>query len=164
MGEVRVTKGIDYFEFRDGYAVSTRAEVLRVIAGYRSRRLRRNELRLFAARLEMTALHKKSKVDLARILNCRSGVNGVRRLSNSVIAGATTTLDSFHLEQQWASSGPSRAVLIARRVLRHIAQGRCTSNEAVVLLYYMVRRIKPVQIIRTAEIEGAVCPIHVWGA
>lgn len=139
---MRVKNGIDYFEFRDGFAVTTKVEVMAVIAGYRERRLKRNELRLFAARMEQKALHKKSKVDLARILNCKSGANGVRRLSNSPIAAAGSALDSALLEQQRASSGPSRAVLIARPVLRHIAQGRCTSNEAVVLLYYMVRRIR----------------------
>jgi hypothetical protein len=78
---VCAAKGIDYWEFRDGYAVTSEAKVTAVIAGYKAGKLKRNELRVFAARLEETALHEKSRVELARILNCNSGMKGVRRLS-----------------------------------------------------------------------------------
>jgi len=139
IGEVRVKKGIDYFEFRDGYAVTTEAEVMGVILGYREGRLKRGELRVFAARLEQAALHKKSKVDLTRVLNCRSGVKGIRRLRTSEIERAREALDGWFSGRDGEIS---RAVVVSRRVLRHIAQGRCTSNEAIVLLYYMLRRIR----------------------
>lgn len=148
---MRVRKGIDYFEFRDGYAVTTEAEVMGLIAGCRDGRLRRNEVRLFAARLERRALHKKSKVDLARILNCRSGTRGVRRLRTSEIERAAEVLSGRLLERRGEIS---RSILLSRKVLRHIAQGRCTMNEAVVLLYYMVRRIrqsKPIQRLKSGE-------------
>lgn len=138
-GVVRAAKGIDYWEFRDGYAVTSEAMVTAIITGYRAGRLKRNELRVFAARLEETVLHKKSRVDLARILNCNSGIKGVRRLRDSEITEAGKSLDTWLGSEPAASSRP---VIVSRRVLRHIAQGRSTSNEAVVLLYYMARRVR----------------------
>ncbi len=136
---VRKNSGVEYFEYRDGYAVSTQADVLAVLEGYRVKKAKRNELRLFAAKLEHQALHKKSKVDLDRILNCRSKTRGIRRLSPTEIARADQKLDSILLVKQ---EGPSCTVALSRRVLRHIAQGRCTANEAIVLLFYMLRRMK----------------------
>jgi hypothetical protein len=125
--------------------------VTAVIAGYKAGKLKRNELRVFAARLEETALHEKSRVELARILNCNSGMKGVRRLRDSEIRGAGNTLDAW-LGTEAAES--SRPVIVSRRVLRHIAQGRSTSNEAVVLLYYMARRVrqaKPLERLKAGE-------------
>ena len=111
-------KGVEYYEFRDGYAVTTEAEVTRVIEGYRLRKVRRNGFRLFAARLEELAAHKNSKVDLARILNCNGGRRGVRRLGRSEIERAGKGLDA------WLSANTveiSRSVIVSRKVLRHIA-------------------------------------------
>jgi hypothetical protein len=139
---VCAAKGIDYWEFREGYAVTTEGQVTAVIAGYEAGKLKRNELRVFAGRLEEQALHKESKVDLARILNCNSGIRGVRRLRDGEIARAGQTLDAWPGAE---AAERTRPVIVSRRVLRHIAQGRSTSNEAVVLLYYMARRVRQVK-------------------
>lgn len=140
-----VKNGVEYFEFRDGYAVTKKDELLRVIEGYRLGTLKRRELRLYAARLEEKALHKRSKVDLSWILNCRSGMDGVRRLSKSQIAQAASRLDVFLKEKEGNSSGATQTVAIARRTLRYIAQGRCRSTDAVVLFYYLSRRMRAVR-------------------
>ena len=135
-------------EFQKGFALSTSGEILAVIDGYRTRALARNELRTFAARLEATALHEKSRVDVARIVNKKSGMEGVRRLSQSQIDRAGEKVDAHLASLTELISEAPRPKAIPRRVLQHIAQGRCTKVEAILLLMYCQRRIsqtKPLQ-------------------
>jgi len=51
---------VNYMEFRDGYVLVRRPELVAIIEGYRRRQLRRDELRLFAAMCEREGLHRKS--------------------------------------------------------------------------------------------------------
>ena len=85
----RKKKHIDWAEFKGNYALAGRGELLAIISGYKERLLRRNELRRFAAGLEARALHKKSPVDVYRIVNAGSKEKGVRRLSSAQIDSAT---------------------------------------------------------------------------
>ena len=141
-------------EFQKGFALSTTGEILAVIDGYRTRALARNELRVFAARLEASALHKESRVDVAHIVNKRSGMDGVRRLSRADIERAGERVDAHLAERAQDISEAPRPKAISRRVLQHIAQGRCTKVEAVLLLMYFQRRItqsKPLQLLKDGE-------------
>ncbi len=40
---------VNYMEFRDGYVLVREAELAAIIEGYKNRKVRRNELRVFAA-------------------------------------------------------------------------------------------------------------------
>jgi len=127
-------------EFRDGYVLVHEAELSAVIEGYRTRELRRSELRVYAAVCEQKGLHRRSKVDLARILNCKSGMKGVKRLSGSEIekgeAKVRATLKSVCGDES------GRRIAVSRRMLRHAAKGAGTSNEIIVMLFYCMRRMR----------------------
>lgn len=131
---------VDYMEFRDGYVLVERAELEAVMEGYKKRELRRNELRLFAAMCEQKGLHHRSRVDVARILNCKSDMKGIRRLSSGDIqraqANVRASLDYAHQND----SAP--LVAVSRRMLRHAARGGSTANEIIVMLFYCMRRLR----------------------
>ena len=56
---------VNYMEFRDGYVLVREAELAAIIEGYKKRKLRRNELRVFAAMCEQTGLHRRSRASPA---------------------------------------------------------------------------------------------------
>jgi len=131
---------VDYMEFRDGYVLVNKTELELMINAYKTRQIRRNELRVFAAMCEEKGLHRRSRVDIPRIVNCKSGMRGIRRLSATAInraqANIRNVLDS-------APKGDStRRIAVSRRMLRHAAKGGATSNEIIVMLYYCMRRIR----------------------
>lgn len=135
-------------EFQRGFALSTQGELLAVIDAYKNRTATRNELRCFAAKLEKSAMHKESMVDLARIVNKRSGMKGIRRLSHGEIERAGECVSGVLRNGGEFGDEPSRPKAISRKALQHIAQGRCTKVEAILLLMYFLKRIsqaKPLQ-------------------
>jgi hypothetical protein len=131
---------VNYMEFRDGYVLVERAELEAVIEGYKNRELKRAELRVYAAMCEQKGLHRRSKVDIARILNCKSDKKGIRRLSSSDIERARANirpiLDSAH------QSDSEPRIAVSRRMLRHAARGGSTSNEIIVMLFYCMKRLR----------------------
>ena len=133
----KAKQDVDRMEFRDGYRRLAEGDVLAVIGAYKARRLKRVHLRVFAGMGELGALPKHSKVDLYRIVNCKSKKTGVRRLGHSQIDEARKSV--LKVLRDVEQGGRERPY--SRRVLRHIAQGHCTCNEACVLLYYCSRRI-----------------------
>ena len=131
---------VDYMEFRDGYVFVGEEEVAAIIEGYKERKLRRNELRVFTATCEQKGLHRESKVDIARIVNCKSGIKGIRRLSRGEIEKAQAKVRTI-LES--APQGESeRRIALSRKMLKHAARGGGTSNEVIVMLYYCMRRLR----------------------
>src|SRR5689334_5302418 len=76
---------VDALEFKGGYALISTEVIEAVIVGYRNGEIKKDELRIFAARAEKSVLHSKSKVDLSRILNSKSGLDGVKRLRSGVV-------------------------------------------------------------------------------
>ncbi len=156
MSQTRLDKrSIRYRQFSGGYAQVPKAELLAVLEGYRRGHLRRNEVRVFAGRLEKAALHQDSKVSLYRIINCQSQRKGNRRLSEGEIQTAVERLDCFlpdiinTIEATSDRREPrSRLKPVARKVLRHIARGGATTVEALLCFTYFLRRIpqrKPMQ-------------------
>ena len=84
---------VRYRQFEGGYAQALDSQLRAVLTGYQRGLLRRNEVRVFAGRLEQSALHQDSKVSLYRIINCESQRKGNRRLSSGEIQTAIETLD-----------------------------------------------------------------------
>jgi hypothetical protein len=123
-------------EFAGNYTLAHREEVHAIIRAYRDRRLRKDDLRVYAAILEERALHGASRVDRARVINSRASVT--RALSTSAIRRASSRIKTVTA----ACSGTGKRVAIAREMVRYIAQGRATCTEAMVLFYYCLRRIK----------------------
>jgi hypothetical protein len=147
---------VRYRQFAGGYAQALDSQLKAVLTGYQRGLLRRNEVRVFAARLEHTALHQASKVSLYRIVNCQSQRKGNRRLSSGEIQTAIETLDSVlsPLQQECEAEQPAAIKPVARKVLRHIARGSATSVEALFCFAYFLRRIpqrKPMQRLQTQE-------------
>ena len=138
-------KRIDWAEFKGNYGLTTRGAILAMIEAYRKREIGRAELRVYAAVIEAGALHEKSRVGLYRIVNCKSGSRGVRRMSEPEIERAREMVGELILSRSRAPEGSSgdngKQVCVARKFARHIAQGRCTCVEAVMLLYYSMRRL-----------------------
>jgi hypothetical protein len=145
-------RSIHYRQFAGGYARVLDTQLRAVLEGYRQGLFRRNEVRVFAARLEQSALHEKSSVSLYRIINCNSQRKGNRRLSEGEIQTTVEKLDqllpelqaSFDLEQARAEREPKLKPL-ARKVLRHIARGGATTVEALLCFAYFLRRIPQVK-------------------
>jgi len=131
-------EGVDRFEYRGGYALISESELLAVLSAYKKGEIRKDQLRVWAARHESGALHVKSKVTLERILNCKSSQDGIKRLRSGLIKKAEERIDTV-LEGSRESSSRRRAV--ARGVLRSIAQGRISCTETMVCLMYAARRI-----------------------
>ena len=129
-------KTIDRDEFKGNYTVAHREEVFAIIRAYRDRRIRKDDLRVYAARLEAHALHPKSCVDQHRVINSQRSI--AKGLANGAIRKCTARIDAITGE----CSRTGKRVVIAREMVRYIAQGRATCTEAMVLFYYCLRRIK----------------------
>ncbi|REJ68858.1 MAG: hypothetical protein DWQ31_06620 [Planctomycetota bacterium] len=132
-----------------------------MLEGYRIGLFRRNEIRIFAALCEAAALHQDSPVSLYRIVNCQSKNKGNRRLSHANINAARTKLNDLlpQLQTELATlpeeDRPTTTKKpVARRVLRHIAQGGATTVEALFYFAFFIRRIpqrKPMQRLKSDE-------------
>jgi hypothetical protein len=147
---------VRYRQFTGGYAQALDSQLRAVLAGYQRGLLRRNEVRVFAGRLEQTALHQASNVSLYRIINCQSQRKGNRRLSSGEIQTAIETLDRVlpPLQQECEAEQPAANKPVARRVLRHIARGSAATVEALFRFAYFLRRIpqrKPMQRLQSNE-------------
>jgi hypothetical protein len=145
-----------YRQFAGGYARTLDSQLRAVLAGYQRGLLRRNEVRVFAGRLEQAVLHQSSKVTLYRIINCQSQRKGNRRLSSGEIQTAIETLDRTlpPLQQEFEAERPAANKPVARKVLRHIARGSATTVEALFCFAYFLRRIpqrKPMQRLQSKE-------------
>ena len=148
-------RSIRYRQFAGGYAQAPDTQLMAVLEGYRQGCFGRNEIRLFAGQLEQAALHEKSNVSLARIINCHSQRKGNRRLSEGEIQTAVQNLSQFlpilqaECETEWRREEREPASKpVARKVLRHIARGGATTVEALLCFAYFMRRIpqrKPMQ-------------------
>jgi hypothetical protein len=141
---------VGVLEFRGGYALTKSSTLEAIITGYRDGKLNKDTLRVFAARREKAALHAESKVDLARIVNSKAELEGVKRLRRGLIERAGETLD--HVIKN-SPRGTQRIKSVSRRALRAIAQGRLTCTESVVLLMYFSKRITQVKPLKRLE-EG----------
>lgn len=139
---------VDALEFRGGYALVTESALEAIITGYRDRTINKDSIRIFAARVEKSALHSKSKVDLQRILNCKASLEGVKRLRGGVIDRAGVLIDSA---LNAARQGSQRRKCISRRVLRTVAQGKLSCTESIVLLMYCRKRITQVKAMKRLE-------------
>ena len=95
-------RSIRYRQFAGGYAQVLGTLLRALFEGYRQGLFRRNEVCVFAARLEQAALHEKSNVALYRIINCNSQRKGNRRLSEGEIRTAVEKLDRLLPELQAA--------------------------------------------------------------
>ena len=134
---------IRYRQFEGGYAQVLDSQLRAVLAGYQRGLLRRNEVRVFAGRLEQAALHHSSKVTLHRIINCQSQRKGNRRMTDGEIQTAIETLDRTlsPLQRECETERPAVNKPVARRVLRHIARGSATTVEALFCFAYFLRSI-----------------------
>lgn len=147
----RTKKNIRYWQFEGGYAQARELELRAVLEGYRLGHFRRNEVRVYAARLEHSVRHPNAKrLDLARILNCHSHLKGNRRLSQRQIDDAAVNLDAMlpvildERESQFESEGRrGNRKPVARKVLQHIARGGATTVEALFYFAYFMTRIPP---------------------
>lgn len=142
----RKKEHIDWAEFRGNYIPVPVGDLMTIIDAYKHRELGRDELRAFAGGLEAKALHEKSHVDIYRIVNAKSKNKGIRRLTAPQIDAATNKVAKLLSR---SSDTPNvlvengdKQVLVARRFARHIAQGRCTCSEMIMLFYYCVRRLR----------------------
>lgn len=149
-------KSVYYRQFQGGYAKVKAIELRALMEGYKQRLFRRNEVRVFAARLEASALHKESRVSLYRIVNCDSKKKGNRRLTQSQIDAALANLDEWLplVAVRLAEETTERTKPVARRIIRHIARGGSTTVEGLFLLAYLMRRIpqrKPMQRLKEHE-------------
>lgn len=147
---------VRYRQFAGGYAQALDSQLTAVLTGYQRGLLRRNEVRVFAARLEQTALHQASNVSLYRIINCQSQRKGNRRLSSGEIQTALETLERLLplLQKSVEGERPAAKKPVARKVLRHIARGSATTVEALFCFAYFLRRIpqrKPMQRLQANE-------------
>jgi hypothetical protein len=140
---------VDALEYRGGYSLTKSAELEALITGYRDRKVNKDAIRVFAARLEKSALHAKSKVDLARITNCKAALKGVKRLRRGVIERVGTTLDQLTNDEP---RGSGRLRCVSRRALRAIAQGRLSCSESLVLFMYFAKRITQVKPMKRLEV------------
>ncbi|MGE0697117.1 MAG: hypothetical protein AB7O59_23610 [Pirellulales bacterium] len=149
-------ESVRYRQFAGGYAQALDSQLRAVLTGYQCGLLSRNAVRVFAGRLEQTALHHASKVTLHRIINCQSQRKGNRRLSSGDIQTAIETLDRVlpPLQQECEAERPAANKPVARKVLRHIARGSATTVEALFCFAYFLCRIpqrKPMQRLQSNE-------------
>jgi hypothetical protein len=152
----RDKKNIRYWQFKGGYAQAEDTQLRALLEGYRLGHFRRNEIRVFSARLEFAARHPNSKkLTLARVLNCNSHRKGNRHLSQSQIDDAARKLDRFlpnlqvEFEAEWRHAGKKpHTKPVARKVLQHIAQGGATSVEALFYFAYFMRRISQTKVMQ----------------
>jgi hypothetical protein len=139
---------VDALEYRGGYALVTESAIDSLITGYRDGVINKDSIRVFAARAEKSALHSKSKVDLSRILNNKSSLEGVKRLRCGIIERAGEKVDQTLIA---APRGSQRRKCAPRKALRAIAQGRLSCTESVVLLMYFRKRITQVKPMKRLE-------------
>jgi hypothetical protein len=154
-------QSVRYRQFQDGYAKVPARQLGAMLQGYRLGLFRRNEVRVFAALWEAASLHQDSLVSLYRIVNCQSKKKGNRRLSQSAIDAAATKLRRLLPELESRTLlGPNDKPIpattkpVARRVLRHVAQGGSTTVEALFYFAYFMCRIpqrKPMQRLKSQE-------------
>jgi hypothetical protein len=128
-------ESVDFLEYRGGYALVAEGELVSVINGYKDGTLKKDAIRVFAALKEKGALHAKSKVDVSRILNCKTECRGLKRLRLSAVRRGEAALGLVSEE------GRERKKAVSRLALRAVAQGRLTCTEAVVLFMYSLKRI-----------------------
>ncbi|QDU57516.1 hypothetical protein [Aeoliella mucimassa] len=158
----RNKSNIRYWQFEGGYARVEETQLRALLEGYRLGIFRRNEVRVFAARLEFAARHPNSnRLQLARILNWNSHRKGNRRLTAGQIGDAARALNRhlprLQLELNSQSEHPaasSHEKPVARKVLRHIASGGATTVEALLCFAYFMRRIpqrKPMTRLKSEE-------------
>lgn len=145
---MRKKNTVDALEYRGGYSLTGSTALEAIITGYRDGKVNKDAIRVFAARLEKSALHEKSKVDLARITNCKAALKGVKRLRRGAIERVGETLDDLIKDQP---RGTERLKCVPRRALRAIAQGRLTCTESVVLLMYCSKRISQTKQLKRLE-------------
>jgi hypothetical protein len=148
-GTMTKKAAVDALEYRGGYSLTKSTELEAIITGYRDGKLNKDALRVFAARREKAALHAQSKVDLARIVNSKAELEGVKRLRAGVIARAGASLDQLTTN---SPQGTERLKCVSRRALRAIAQGRLTCTESVVLLMYFSKRISQTKTMKRLEV------------
>lgn len=132
----RRKKGIERDEFAGNYTVALREELLTIIGAYRSRKLSKDKLRVYAAMLERRALYAKSKVDLHGIVNAKRSV--AHTISRARIASIECELRN--LLRDLPTDG--KKVAVSRKMVQYIARGQATCSEGLVLLFYCVRRLK----------------------
>lgn len=137
MSRRRNKNNVNDYEFKDGFALIDVAELDAIFEAYRSGRIRKHELRVYAGMYERSRLHKDSKVDLYRIVNHKTKTKGIKRLSHKEIDAAAGVVSGIF---STVTGGPKKAV--ARRFLRYIARGSATNAEAVMLLYFCKRRVR----------------------
>ncbi len=137
MSRRRNKNNVNDYEFKDGFALIDVAELDAVFEAYRTGRIRKNELRVYAGLYERSRLHKESRVDLYRIVNHKTKTKGIKRLSHKEIDAAADVVSEVC---SGVTGGLRKAV--ARRFLRYIARGSATNAEALMLLYFCKRRIR----------------------
>lgn len=147
-GYMKKKNTVDALEYRGGYSLTKSTELEAVITGYRDGKVNKDAIRVFAARREKAALHEKSKVDLARIVNSKAALEGVKRLRGGVIERVGQTLDNLLNDSPRATE---RLRCVPRRALRAIAQGRLSCSESIVLLMYFSRRISQTRQMKRLE-------------
>jgi len=154
--EIETRKTFAIYKFKGGYAQVMDTHLRALLEGYRLGHFCRNEIRVFAARLEFAARHPNSKkLTLVRVLNCKSHRKGNRHLSQSQIGDAARKLDQYlpslqvEFEAEWRQAGKKpHTKPVARKVLQHIAQGGATSVEALFCFAYFMRRIPQTKVMQ----------------
>jgi hypothetical protein len=121
----RDKKNIRYLQFKGGYTQIIVTQLRALLEGYRLGHFRRNEVPVFATRLEFAARHPNcKKLTLARVLNCNSHRKGKRHLSQSQIDDAVRKLHQylpsfqveFEVEWRHAEKKP-HSKPVARKIL-----------------------------------------------
>lgn len=127
-------------EYRGGYVPVHEAMLLEIVSKHREQRAGyKTFVRVFAAMCEKKAVGTKSKVDLYRIVNCKSAENGCRRLSHSEIEREVKRVEKAVESARLRPERRKRPV--SRKVLQALAQGKLSTSEAIALLFYASRRI-----------------------
>lgn len=128
--------GIERNEFQGNYTVATRAELEAILVAHRERRLGKDRMRVFAAMLEKRALHARSRVDMQRIVNAK------RSTAKQLSRGRIERLEKELGDLLAGTPKGGKKVAISRKMAKHIATGQAACSEAIVLLYYCMRRLK----------------------
>lgn len=129
-------------EYQGGYVPIEEGLLHLIIGEYKNKKSGyKNLVRVFSAICEKKAV-KNEKVDIYRIINCKSKEKGARRLSKKLIDENLNKLKK--LIDTPIKPSLKRKRPVARKVLRQIAQGLISPSEAIVLLYYASKRITQV--------------------
>jgi len=126
------TVSLHYQEFIGRFAQVGVEELESLFDGIRSGLFKKNEIRVWAARIELLEQPVDGKVTLNRIINRK----GNRLLKPSEIDKAGSVLDAYGGRPQ-----TNFHIKVSRRGLRIIATGQISKNEACVLLIYFFRRM-----------------------